>query len=37
MVYAQPAISKMPLKAPPCPLSVQGGGKTDAENPQLNR
>jgi hypothetical protein len=35
--FARPAISKLPLKAPPCPFSVQPGGKTDAKNPQVNR
>jgi hypothetical protein len=32
-----PAISQVPLWAPPCPLSAQPVGKTDAENPQVNR
>src|ERR1700682_5375922 len=28
---------EMSLKTPPCPLSVQPDGKTDAQNPQVNR
>jgi hypothetical protein len=32
-----PTVAQVTFKAPPCPLSVQQTGKTDAENPQVNR
>jgi hypothetical protein len=35
--HARPDISKLPLKVPACPLSVQLNRKTDAKNPQVNR
>src|SRR6185437_14497202 len=32
-----PGGSRLPAKMPLCPFSAQGHGKTDAENPQVNR
>jgi hypothetical protein len=32
-----PLPPKTALKTPLCPFSIQGRGKTDAENPQVNR